>query len=46
MPDRTNTNPKANNRENKRNDINRPKGKKGTEKNPSIIENFNGEPIE
>jgi len=42
----TNKAHKADNRENKRNDMNRPPKKKGNEKNPSTVENFNGEPIE
>lgn len=42
----TNKNHKADNKENKRNDMKRPPKKKGIEKNTSTIENFKGEPIE
>ena len=36
---------KADNRDNKRNDVNRPSGDKKNTKNPPKFENFNGEPI-
>lgn len=42
----TNKSRKVDNRENKRNDMNRPPKKKGNEKNSNTIENFQGEPIE
>lgn len=37
---------KASNRENKRNDVNRPSGNKKNKKNPPEYENFNGDPIQ
>jgi hypothetical protein len=36
---------KADNRDNKRNDVNRPSGDKKNTKNPPKFENFNGDPI-
>lgn len=36
---------KADRRDNKRNDVNRPSGDKKNTKNPPKFENFNGDPI-
>ncbi|SKA75079.1 hypothetical protein SAMN05428976_10252 [Clostridium sp. USBA 49] len=38
-------NSKANNKENKKNELDRPKGRLNNKKNPSTFEDFNGKPI-
>lgn len=37
---------KANNKENKKNDMSRPRDKKGNKEIPPVFENFHGVPIE
>lgn len=37
---------KINNKENKKNDINRPQGKGGAKEIPPVFENFHGTPID
>lgn len=46
MTNKPSRNNKLNNKENKKNDINRPKGDGGNREIPPVFENFHGVPIE